>query len=128
MSLFKLKPARESAKSSVLVADLDKLITERVAFKFGGQTHYINPITTAEFFKVTSEMAKLDSLKVQKEVSAKELIDSYTALIGSVCETITRDHISSMTQAQVGALFQLVLDCVTGKAYAEKKTLANQVQ
>lgn len=125
MGLFGLKPARETAKAAVVIADLDKLIAEPIAFRFDGKTHLINPISTKEFFRVTANLAKMDELKAKSEVSAEELIDAYTNLISSVCETIGRKEIENMTQAQVGALFQLVLDCVTGKAQAgtEKKNL-----
>jgi hypothetical protein len=124
MGLFNTKPAREAATKNV-VADLDKLIAEPVAFRFNGKAHLIKPITTAEFFKITSELAKMDALRKKDTIDNVELIDAYVGLLTAACDTLKREDIENMTQAQVGALFQLVLDCVTGRSFGASEEKKN---
>jgi hypothetical protein len=63
----------------------------------------------------------MDALRKQEKISAGELLTAYAEVIGAMCPEITKDHINCMTQAQVGALFQLVLDCISGRVGSEKK-------
>ena len=117
MSLFSLKSKIES--TAQVVSDLDALVAEPIAFRFKGRVHEIKPISTLELLKFTNAFAILQGLNEKSgTVSVEELVTAYAEVIGSVCPTITREHVQEMTQAQVGALFQLVMDSVTGKAHA----------
>lgn len=117
---FRFRPAREAATEQV-VADLDSLIVKPTPFRFNGKIHHIKPISTEVFFSIVNEIAHMETLRKKDDITAEELIDGYTRLIGSACDTIKRHDIENMTQAQVGALLQLVLDVVS--ANTEKKNL-----
>lgn len=117
MSLFSLRSKVES--SAQVVSDLDALVAEPIAFRFKGRVHEIKPISTIELLKFTNAFATLQALSAKSgTVSVEELVSAYAEVISSVCPSITRADVEEMTQAQVGALFQLVMDSVTGKAHA----------
>lgn len=122
MALVNFKPARQRSTIESVV-DLDAILAEPKAFQWRGKTHVIRPIDTLTFLKVTNEMAKIQALIGQDgKPSHKEVIEAYAGVFSSVCDTISKKDVLEMTQAQVGALFQLVVDCVTGRA--QKKTQA----
>lgn len=118
MSLFAFKKPVET--TAQVVSDLDALVAEPIAFRFQGKLHEIKPISTLELLRFTNAFAQLQQLNQKSDtISVDELIDAYTSVISSVCPTITREHVKDMTQAQVSALFQLVMDSVVGKAHAQ---------
>ena len=131
MGVFSLKPTRKVENVQV-VADLDKLIAEPIAFRWNGKVHTIKPLTTKQFFKVTQELAEVDLMarKVKEDrdsVTAERLMEMYANLFASVCDTIGKREVAEMQQAQIGALLNLVIECVTGKVHAsdeKKKTVA----
>lgn len=121
MGIFKLKPTRTQFDRNVdPIMDLDALIAEPVAFRWNGETHFVRPMDTRTFLKVTQEMARCQSLAGKTSADQKEVITAYARVFESVCDTISLRDVYSMTQAQVGALFQMIVDCVTGRA--QKKT------
>ena len=117
----RLKPVRDDLVKDNMVADLDALISDPVFFQSQGKTFKINPITTEEFLKVTSAFSKIDTLKDKKEITHDELIYHYYRVIKSVCPDIKVKHLNEMTQAQLGALFNLVIDVVQGKHFPSEK-------
>lgn len=108
------------------IVDLDAISRDPVPFRFEGKTHFISPISVEEFLRFTNANAAfIERLKSEKPLTSDELVESYAGVIGSVCPTIEAAHIARMEQAQVAALYQLVIDTVTGRvktAEAEKKT------
>lgn len=125
MAIFPLRPTRQKVPENVqVVADLDKLISEPVAFRFQGKVHLIKPMDVKTFLKTCNELTRLDDLRSKKEIANKELIDAYANLFCAVCDTISIADVYEMTQAQVSALLQQILECVTGKGHlsGEKKT------
>lgn len=119
MSLFSIKPKNFVQPSAAsIVSDLDALIAEPISFRLHGEIHSINPISTIELLRFTNAFARLKVLnETSGTLSVDDLIGAYTEVISSVCPSITRKHIESMTQSQIAALFQLVLDSVMGKAH-----------
>lgn len=118
MSLFPF--SKKETTPAHIVSDLDALIAEPIAFRFQGRVHEIQPISTLELVRFTNAFAALSELNGKSDtISLAELIDAYTRVISAVCPTITRAHVEDMTQAQIAALFQLVMDSVVGKAHAE---------
>jgi hypothetical protein len=115
MGLFKRKSKADEAK---VVVDLDEILAKPVAFRFAGRVHTIKPIQTKEFYALANATAELWALRDAKELTADQLIDRYTALISSVCHSIRRKDIEGMTQSQVTALYQLIMDTVMGKTQA----------
>jgi len=124
---MKLWPTRQKYTPQV-VADLDAMVSEPFAFKLHGKQRIIKPIQLEEFLKYTNAYAMLWNKAEDgtKKLSDEKLLDIYVALFTSVCDDITKDDIRKMSQAQIGALFQLISDAVTGKAHVDqKKTLQN---
>lgn len=120
MGLLNLKPARTQHTESVdPIIDLDALIAEPVAFRWQGKTHLVRPMDTKTFFKITNEMSRIQSM-IGKDHSNEQVVEAYARVFGTVCDTITKRDVYNMTQAQVGALFQMIMDCVSGRA--QKKT------
>lgn len=112
--LSKLLPARPKANGPI--ADLDAIVAEAVPFKFQGRLHFIKPITLREFLKFTQANADFHArLTSDSKLTADELASEYEKVIQSVCDSITKKHILSMEQAQVAALYQLIIDAVTGQ-------------
>lgn len=132
MSLFQLRPARTNVTSPSdglgpqVVADIDAIEVRPVAFKWKGKLHTIKPVSTKEYLKVTEVFGKMDALGKTSNYTVEQLVDVYAELIMTLCNTIKREDILEMSQAQVGALLQLVIDHVTGRVAQDekKKTLA----
>lgn len=97
------------------VQDLDAIVSDPVPFRFQGTIHYLKPFTVAEYLKFVNAQFNLEnSLRNGEGLTAETLTVQYHAVISSVCDTITIDHIKSMEQVQVAALYQLVIDMITG--------------
>ncbi len=113
--MSKLWPSRTKHAEGV-VADLDAIIAEPVPFKFRGKMHKLKPFSLAEYLKfVNAKMSLEQSMSSTDPLTAEQLATAYHAVIASVCDTITVKDIMSMEQVQVAALYQLVIDMVTGQ-------------
>lgn len=122
MGLFNLKTVKPvEAPQAQIVSDLDAMVAHSVAFRLHGKVHQINPVSVKEFYAFTNAILTLQSLEKAESISPAQIIDLYQQLIQSVCETIERKDIEAMTQAQCGALLNLIIECVTGKAQAEEQ-------
>lgn len=118
-------------KALDIVSDLDKMIAEPLAFKLHGRVHKIEPISVKEFYAYSNALARLNVLRDSKSIEKEDLVDAYFELYKSVISTIKLQDVEDMTQAQAAALFQLIIDVVTGRAYApdeEKKKPLDQTQ
>ena len=62
-------------------------------------------------------------MKGRGDYTKDDLVAVYLGIFSSVCETIGKKEIESMTQAQAGALLQIILDCVVGRAQVENAAL-----
>lgn len=97
------------------VVDLDAISRDPVHFQFQGAVHEIRPITVEEFLNFTNANARfIERLKSSESMTGEELIAAYAQVIGTVCSSIGEKEIAAMEQAQVAALYQLVIDTVTG--------------
>ena len=111
------RPSRAKAIKEVEpVTDLDVIISEPVPFRFKGVIHYLKPFSLEEFLKFTNAQSRLaHTLGTSELITPDQLADQYHGVIASVCDTITLDDIKSMEQAQIAALYQLVIDLTTGQ-------------
>ena len=113
---MKLWPARTKKTAGVPITDLDAIIAEPVYFQLKGKIHELQPMSLESFLKFTNAQAALMNLaKEDGPMTAKSLANKYLSVISSVCSTITIDDILEMEQVQVAALYQLVIDLVTGQ-------------
>jgi len=121
------KKAKEIKPDVKPVADLDAIIAEPIPFRFKGKIHLIKPIELEEYLKFAN--AQSDLMQTSEEdgsLPAKILAEKYHRVISAVCDTISLDDVLSMSQAQVAALYQLVIDAITGqvdKGDGKKKRL-----
>lgn len=99
------------------IMDLDAIVAEPVHFRFKGKTHTLKPIELQAFLKFTNAQSSLTkNISPDSAVMTPlELAKKYHAVINSICDTISVDDIMSMEQVQVAALYQLVIDMVTGQ-------------
>lgn len=121
MGLFNLKTGKQlELPETQVVSDLDAMVAHPVAFRLHGKVHSIKPISVKEFYAFTNAVISLQALESAEQLTPSQVIDLYQRLIQSVCETVSRADIEQMTQAQCGALLNLIVECVTGKAQVEE--------
>ncbi len=113
--LKKLWPARTNKETEGPVADLDAIVAAPVPFRFKGKVHILKPFSLAEYLKFVGAKNGLEQSMKGGTITPKELAKSYHAVIAAVCDTITVEDILSMEQVQIAALYQLVIDMVTGQ-------------
>jgi len=113
-------PARISYDDVKVVADLDRMISDPVGFRFQGKIHVIKPMTQEVFLRAASAFAKMDQMRKDPVYDPEKLIAVYVDLFNKVCDTIGENEIRSMTDAQRGAVVQQIVDCITGRAHADE--------
>lgn len=120
--LFSLRTGKPVEQPQAnLVSDLDAMIAHPVAFRLHGKVHFIRPISVKEFYAFTNAMLSVQGLEKAEHVTPAQIIDLYYRLVASVCDSIDRSDIEKMTQAQCGALLNLIVEVVTGKAHVESE-------
>lgn len=121
LSLFNRKTQGGASKPlPKLVLDLDSVIVDSISFRFMGTDHVIEPIDTRNFLKLSQVLVQMDAMQKSKELSSTQVIDIYAELFGMVCPTITKSLIMKMSSPQLLRLHALILDCISGKAYADQ--------
>jgi hypothetical protein len=103
-----------------IVADLDAILVEPVCFVLHGSEHIIRPLTTEQFFRLTSEYTKLLEIQRSDKIDTSDLIDKYYGFVSTVCDSVSRKDIENMTQQQVGALLNLIIGILTGETFKKK--------
>lgn len=113
---MKLWPTR-TAHQDDPIADLDAIVCDPVPFRFNGKIHVLKPIELGDFLRFTNAQSVLMRAASNDEapITPKELAQKFHSVFSSVCETITIDDVMRMSQVQVAALYQLVIDMVTGQ-------------
>jgi hypothetical protein len=107
-------PSRAKAKGPIV--DLDAIVAEPHYFRFKGKIYKVNPVELEAFLKFTNAQATLMRSLNDKDalLSWKELAQRYADVISPLCPDISVEMIMDMQQAQVAALYQLIIDVVTG--------------
>lgn len=127
MALFNLKTGKPvEMPEAQVVSDLDAMIAHPIAFRLHGKIHQIKPISVKEFYAFTNAIASITTLESDNKITTAQVIDLYTRIICSVCDSITRKDVELMTQAQCGALLNLIVEAVTGKAHAESQAPSDE--
>jgi len=126
MKLWPTRSKAENKEDVEPITDLDAIIAEPVSFRYKGKVHILKPMHLDEFLKFTNAQARLLNSVDKDDVALnpRELAKRYHQVLSAVCDTITVDDILEMEQVQVAALYQLVIDVVTGqvKDGTEKKS------
>lgn len=124
-----MKIGIKDKESIEIVRDLDAIVANPVYFRLHGKNREIKPITTESYLVYVNNLSLLYSMKDKDGLTTDELLTSYFNLVKSVCDDIEIDDIKKMSQQQIGALFQLILDTINGSAHAdvEKKTLLTRM-
>lgn len=113
------KTSKPISNDKNVIADLDALIAERVAFKIHGKTHYLESISTMQFWVFANELARFSEMKDAKSLTVDEIVDRYHTLFSSVCKTISAKDVETMSAVQLAALLNLILETVMGKTQGE---------
>ncbi len=115
--MSRLWPARTQKMDNGPIADLDAIVAEPISFRFKGKIHTLKPVDLKDFLKFTNAQAALMNAANDPAVkmTAKELAKRYFDVIEPLCHTITIEDVMSMEQVQIAALYQLIIDMVTGQ-------------
>lgn len=117
--LRKIVPESRNDGSIHVVVDLDRMIAKPVGVEFKGKIHFIKPMSQEVFMSTVNGMARLDMMRKRSDLTKDELINAYTDVFSKCCDTIHKKQVLEMTDAQIGAFFQHVIDCITGRAHAD---------
>lgn len=127
MGLFSLKPSRMQAKESEpeIVSDLDALESKPVYFRFRGKVRQLKPLSVQGFYKFSGAYL---GLMEKKDIPAEDVFKRFVDIVQAVCPDISAAELATLTSAQSIALFNLITESVTGKAFAEteKKKVTDQ--
>ena len=121
---FKKKPKISHSK---IVADLDAIKSEPVGFVLHGKEFTIQPLDVVGFMSMLDEYMTLMDLKKMENVTPEALVERYFNCFSKVIPEITKKDINAMTHQQCAALYELVMDTITGKVFAEKKSLYHRI-
>jgi hypothetical protein len=120
-----------------VVADLDRLESHSVGFVLHGKTHIIRPIRVKEFYAVLGKLSAFMDLSKKEKLTDDELNQGYLEIIKSLCDSVTLKDIEKCTRPQIAGMFQIIVNCILGKAQVgerhpldgdetqEKKSLVN---
>jgi hypothetical protein len=121
-------PNTPQEDAAVLVADLDKILTDTVAFRLHGVTRYIKPVSAETFFRYAESIARLGQLRRENLADQTKFAKALYEITRHVVDPITYEDIERCSLAQQAGLYSTVLDCVSGRQSAapngnEKKKL-----
>ena len=118
--LSKFLPAR-AKKQEGPVTDLDAIVAESVSFRFKGKIHTLHPVDMETFLKFTNAQSTLMRTLNGKEnvLTPQALAEKYFEVINPLCSSIQLKDIMDMEQVQIAALYQLIIDMVTGQVPGE---------
>lgn len=103
-----------------VIADLDRLVSEPVGFRYAGKVHRIKPMSTEVFLSVLRDLARVHEIQRLKiQVDEGTMTKVMAALFMDVCDTLTYDDIAEMTYAQRTSLFANIIDIVKGSTKDE---------
>ncbi len=137
MTWEKFLPARFQAKSKrnqteispmKIVADLDAIKAEPVGFYLHDKLFTIDPMDVITFMSMLDEYMNLMDLQKLKSVTADELVEKYFNCFSKAIPKLKKDDVRNMSQQQCAALYELVMDTITGKVFTEKKKLYQAVK
>ncbi len=116
----------ENSSFVPVVVDLDRMLSTSVGIRFRGRIHKINPMTLETFLKTINEIARLDALRKKENVPVKEVRDGYYRVFDKCSDTLG-SAAKDMNDAQIAAVLRQVVECVTGKAYAQNDQKKNSM-
>lgn len=112
---------QKSGKSVDVIADLDAILVEPVAFKLHGIDHVIQPITVEQAFRLSNALVHFNDLMQKHGLTAEDIIVGYFDLVQIVAPSVTREDIEKADQRQLASLFSFIVRSFTGELFAEKK-------
>lgn len=131
MGILDFKTARAKKYAPIdapVIADLDAILADPVYFKWDGKNHAIKPMSTKQYLRVLDKYSDLFSMnKAESKPTEEELQNGFGDLFSMCIDTIGRKEVARMTPVQVGAIMQLIIEAITGKAQADtvKKKVKN---
>ncbi len=129
LSLLKRSGSDKPKAPTIEVADLDALVLEPVTIKLHGKSHILNPIDTITYLKFTNEIHKF--YREENNYTPAEFVTKMHGIVSPLIPSITPQDIEKCSQTQVGALFNVCLNSVSGKLHtdvAQKKKAIKATQ
>lgn len=102
-----------------LIANLDAILVEPVAFQLHGKQHVIKPLTTEQFMKFSAAYGQMYGLRSQKDFDNQEFGNVCFELIHSVVDSITRSDFDKMANHQMAGVITIIIETVTGKMFGD---------
>jgi hypothetical protein len=120
---MKLKPTRDQSKKKI-IADFDAMVAESVWFTLNGKDWEIAPMDMMAYLKFVNGYQEYCNWEVsEKEITAELVIDKTLTLVKTAVPKMTKKDFGSLNSQQIGALIQIIMETVTGRAHAQKKNL-----
>jgi hypothetical protein len=120
-------PARLTPKDYTIVADLDAIIAEPMAFKLGGKAYEIIPVKVEDFVKLARSLDQIRKLleerKEGKDITDDHVTEAYFSFFSPLCPQLTLSDVRKMNVVQLHALLQLFIRHFTGQDITLKKKL-----
>lgn len=117
---------KQRGKSSVVIADLDAMLVEPVAFKLHGKEHIIKPITFEQHLRITQGFNEFNAMLGKPGLKPDDIVDGYLKLVQVAVPTMTKEDVEQAEQSQLASVFSLIVRSYTGELFADqekKKTL-----
>lgn len=112
-----LKSEKKQKVPTIQVSDLDALVLEPVTVKLHGKDHLLNPVDTITYLKFTNELHKFYNEDI--EYTPDEFVKRVHSMVTPLIPSIAEKDIKECSQTQLGALFNLCLNAVTGKLHTQ---------
>lgn len=107
----------KSPASQEPVTDLDAIVCEPIRFRYEGKIHLLKVVGLDTFLAFSNAQHQLMKAVADDEIklSAADLGKKYLSVIQPLCPTLKLEDIMSMEQVQIAALYQLVIDMISGQ-------------
>lgn len=115
------KQRNKPAKTPEVIADLDAILVEPVAFTLHGKNHTVAPISTEQSFRLANKLNEFQELMKKEGLNADTVISGYWELVQIAAPSLTRKDIEDATERQLSSLFSFIVRAYTGELFSEKK-------
>lgn len=127
-SLFGNKEQAAEKSPRVVIADLDAMIGEPGQIKLLGKWHTFKPMAVEDYFKSIKAMDVFFKKEDGSQVTADEMINRYYEILHPLCDTISLEDLNKLSLQQLTALFQVIVDTISGRIFGDQKKTLEKIQ
>lgn len=117
--LLSFKPTRDQQSGSVLVADLDALVSRSFQFRLHGKVHELKPVSTQRYLDYIQAMGRLSELRDKTDHTPQSIAETTLSVFQPLIPSLTKEDLMDATQEQIRALFSMVVKQVEGRLSPE---------